>query len=203
MKRIVVRVWGRRTRKAKGNPVAESIGFMGSSLSAAGSSNVDWTLGQYRRPRQSERPQRRGPAPAGTAPPRPLSRPPHPAPFHRPPLRRRLLCRRRRTVACHELFHPFQERSAPLAECAERCRKHSTSAAGRSQRSRECAAPRRASIVWPAGAGLHPHRAAGGAAHSGDHVGPGIRNLPHRTHFRPNAPRSPCNARGRSSSACA
>lgn len=44
MKRIVVRVWAGNA-KTKGNPIAESTGFLGSSLAVPGSSNVDWTLG--------------------------------------------------------------------------------------------------------------------------------------------------------------
>jgi general secretion pathway protein I len=42
MRRIVVRVYLGDT-KTKGNPLAESTGFLGSALSAAGSSNKDWT----------------------------------------------------------------------------------------------------------------------------------------------------------------
>jgi general secretion pathway protein I len=45
MKRIVVRVYA-GDAKTKGNPVAESTGFLGASLSAPGSSNTsDWTQG--------------------------------------------------------------------------------------------------------------------------------------------------------------
>jgi general secretion pathway protein I len=44
MKRIVVRVYA-GDAKTKGNPVAQAIGFLGSSLGAPGFSNVDWTLG--------------------------------------------------------------------------------------------------------------------------------------------------------------
>jgi general secretion pathway protein I len=44
MKRIVVRVYA-GDAKAKGNPVAESTGFLGTSLATAGLSNVDWTVG--------------------------------------------------------------------------------------------------------------------------------------------------------------
>jgi len=43
MRRIVVRVWAGNA-DTKGNPVAEAIGFLGTALSAAGSSNlVSWT----------------------------------------------------------------------------------------------------------------------------------------------------------------
>jgi len=41
MKRVVVRVWA-GDAKTKGNPIAESTGFLGSSLTVAGQSNVDW-----------------------------------------------------------------------------------------------------------------------------------------------------------------
>ena len=45
MKRVVVRVYA-GDAKAKGNALSESYGFVGTSLSAPGSSNaVDWTLG--------------------------------------------------------------------------------------------------------------------------------------------------------------
>ena len=44
MKRIVVRVYA-GDAKTKGNPVAESTGFLGASLGAPGSSNTDWTQG--------------------------------------------------------------------------------------------------------------------------------------------------------------
>ena len=41
MKRVVVRVYA-GDAKAKGNPIAESTGFLGSSLATPGGSNVDW-----------------------------------------------------------------------------------------------------------------------------------------------------------------
>ena len=44
MKRVVVRVYA-GDAKTKGNPLAESTGFLGSALAVPGSSNVDWTLG--------------------------------------------------------------------------------------------------------------------------------------------------------------
>jgi general secretion pathway protein I len=44
MKRVVVRVYA-GDAKTKGNPIAESTGFLGSSISTPGSSNVDWTTG--------------------------------------------------------------------------------------------------------------------------------------------------------------
>jgi general secretion pathway protein I len=50
MKRVVVRVYA-GDAKTKGNPVAESTGFLGSSISTPGSSNaVDWTLGSTATP---------------------------------------------------------------------------------------------------------------------------------------------------------
>jgi type II secretion system protein I len=44
MKRVVVRVYPGDT-KTKGNPIAESTGFLGASLGIPGGSNVDWTVG--------------------------------------------------------------------------------------------------------------------------------------------------------------
>jgi general secretion pathway protein I len=44
MKRVVVRVYA-GDAKTKGNPIAESTGFLGSSLGTPGGSNVDWTMG--------------------------------------------------------------------------------------------------------------------------------------------------------------
>ena len=44
MKRVVVRVY-RGDAKTKGNPLAESTGFLGAALGAVGGSNVDWTAG--------------------------------------------------------------------------------------------------------------------------------------------------------------
>jgi general secretion pathway protein I len=44
MKRVVVRVYA-GDAKTKGSPIAESTGFLGTSLSTPGSSNVDWTTG--------------------------------------------------------------------------------------------------------------------------------------------------------------
>jgi general secretion pathway protein I len=44
MRRIVVRVYA-GDAKTKGNPVAQAIGFLGTSLGAPGFSNVDWTAG--------------------------------------------------------------------------------------------------------------------------------------------------------------
>jgi hypothetical protein len=44
MKRVVVRVYAGDS-KTKSNPMAESTGFLGSSIATPGSSNVDWTTG--------------------------------------------------------------------------------------------------------------------------------------------------------------
>lgn len=44
MKRVVVRVYA-GDAKTKGNPIAESTGFLGASLGQPGMSNVDWTQG--------------------------------------------------------------------------------------------------------------------------------------------------------------
>jgi general secretion pathway protein I len=47
MKRVVVRVYAGDT-KTKGNPMAESTGFLGSAISSTstpGASNVDWSIG--------------------------------------------------------------------------------------------------------------------------------------------------------------
>jgi general secretion pathway protein I len=44
MKRVVVRVYP-GDAKTKGSPIAESTGFLGSSLGIPGMSNVDWTQG--------------------------------------------------------------------------------------------------------------------------------------------------------------
>jgi general secretion pathway protein I len=44
MKRVVVRVYA-GDAKTKGNPIAQSIGFLGQALATPGFSNVDWTAG--------------------------------------------------------------------------------------------------------------------------------------------------------------
>lgn len=44
MKRVIVRVWV-GDAKTKGNPLAESTGFLGSQVATPGASNVDWTAG--------------------------------------------------------------------------------------------------------------------------------------------------------------
>ena len=49
MKRVVVRVYA-GDAKTKGNPLAESTGFLGSSIGTPGGSNVDWTAGSTATP---------------------------------------------------------------------------------------------------------------------------------------------------------
>lgn len=44
MKRVVVRVY-QGDAKAKGNPIAQAVGFLGSSLAVPGSTIADWTAG--------------------------------------------------------------------------------------------------------------------------------------------------------------
>ena len=44
MKRVVVRVYP-GDAKAKGNPIAQAVGFLGSSLATPGSTIADWTAG--------------------------------------------------------------------------------------------------------------------------------------------------------------
>jgi general secretion pathway protein I len=44
MKRVVVRVYLGEA-KTKGNPLAQAVGFLGSSLATPGSTTVDWTAG--------------------------------------------------------------------------------------------------------------------------------------------------------------
>jgi type II secretion system protein I len=44
MKRVVVRVY-LGDAKTKGNPIAQAVGFLGSSVSPPGSTTVDWTSG--------------------------------------------------------------------------------------------------------------------------------------------------------------
>ena len=44
MKRVVVRVY-LGDKKTKGNPIAQAVGFLGTSLAAPGSQAIDWTAG--------------------------------------------------------------------------------------------------------------------------------------------------------------
>jgi general secretion pathway protein I len=55
MKRVVVRVYS-GDAKTKGNPIAQSIGFLGNSLNTPGFSNVDWTQGTIPAPSTSGTP---------------------------------------------------------------------------------------------------------------------------------------------------
>jgi general secretion pathway protein I len=64
MQRVVVRVYA-GDAKTKGNPIAQAIGFLGTSLSTPGFSNVDWTQGTI-------------PAPATATPPNSATPPPGP-----------------------------------------------------------------------------------------------------------------------------
>ena len=86
MKRVVVRVYA-GDAKTKGNPVAESIGFLGRSLGTPGGGAVDWTKGSTVPPGTNPNAPGAGtpiaaPAPPPTAPgqtPAP-PRPPGPTP---------------------------------------------------------------------------------------------------------------------------
>jgi general secretion pathway protein I len=49
MKRVVVRVY-LGDAKTKGNPVAQAVGFLGSSLAPPGSTTVNWTAGTFTAP---------------------------------------------------------------------------------------------------------------------------------------------------------
>jgi general secretion pathway protein I len=67
MKRVVVRVYA-GDAKTKGNPLAESTGFLGSSISSIstpGASNVDWTAGSTPGPPTNIAP---GATPTGATP---------------------------------------------------------------------------------------------------------------------------------------
>ena len=94
MKRVVVRVY-LGDAKTKGNPLAQAVGFLGSSLSVPGSTTIDWTSGVMTsgvggatippgtqpgtQPGTVGSPTRGGPAPPGT----PIV--PSPAPSPTPP----------------------------------------------------------------------------------------------------------------------
>jgi general secretion pathway protein I len=73
MKRVVVRVYA-GDAKTKGNPLAESTGFLGSAVSTPGLSNVDWTAGTTGSPAGAP-----GTTPTpGASPTAPLTVPPVP-----------------------------------------------------------------------------------------------------------------------------
>lgn len=67
MRRIVVRVWAGQPN-AKGNPLVESIGFIGTALSLPGAANVDWTQGSVPLRTQPPGTQPTGTQPQGTQP---------------------------------------------------------------------------------------------------------------------------------------
>ena len=81
MKRVVVRVYA-GDAKAKGNPVAESTGFLGTSLGTPGLANVDWTKGSTAPPNPNPNATPGG-AIAPGVPPTP-STPPAPPPAPNP-----------------------------------------------------------------------------------------------------------------------
>jgi general secretion pathway protein I len=62
MQRVVVRVYA-GDAKTKGNPVAQAIGFLGTSLSTPGFSNVDWTQGTIPAPPTATPPNAATPTP--------------------------------------------------------------------------------------------------------------------------------------------
>jgi general secretion pathway protein I len=67
MKRVVVRVYAGDS-KTKGNPMAESTGFLGSSIATPGSSNVDWSTGSNAATANLPTDTTPGTTPAGTNP---------------------------------------------------------------------------------------------------------------------------------------
>ena len=72
MRRVVVRVWAGKP-DAKGNPLAEATGFLGSALTLPGGSNVDWTQGSV--PLSTTQPAAGLPGGAGAAQTPPVVRP--------------------------------------------------------------------------------------------------------------------------------
>jgi general secretion pathway protein I len=85
MKRIVVRIYA-GDAKTKGNPVAESTGFLGSALGTPGASNVaDWTLGSVvPPPAPGTTPVTPGVTPGTVTPTPPTGTPPTPTPTPTP-----------------------------------------------------------------------------------------------------------------------
>ncbi|HEY2462935.1 MAG TPA: type II secretion system minor pseudopilin GspI [Steroidobacteraceae bacterium] len=67
MKRVVVRVY-RGDAKTKGSPLAQAVGFLGSSLATPGSNPVDWTTGIMTSPAAGT-PNPLQPGPVGSTPP--------------------------------------------------------------------------------------------------------------------------------------
>jgi general secretion pathway protein I len=89
MKRVVVRVYA-GDAKTKGNPLAESTGFLGSAIATPGTSNVDWTVGStpgtLTPPSNTAAPGTPGATPVGSTPATPTgsSQTPTPAPTPAP-----------------------------------------------------------------------------------------------------------------------
>jgi general secretion pathway protein I len=88
MKRVVVRVYA-GDAKTKGNPLAESTGFLGSAIATPGSSNsADWTAGSTLAPppANTAAPGTPGATPIGSTPvtPNPNGQTPTPAPAPAP-----------------------------------------------------------------------------------------------------------------------
>ena len=89
MKRVVVRVYA-GDAKTKGNPLAESTGFLGSAIATPGTSNVDWTVGSTTAtltpPSNTAAPGTPGATPVGSTPATPTgnSQTPTPAPAPAP-----------------------------------------------------------------------------------------------------------------------
>jgi general secretion pathway protein I len=86
MKRVVVRVYA-GDAKTKGNPLAESTGFLGSAVATPGSSNTaDWTFGSTvpTAPANAPAPGTPGTTPIGSTPSTPIGNNPAPTPTPTP-----------------------------------------------------------------------------------------------------------------------
>ncbi len=86
MKRVVVRVYA-GDAKTKGNPLAESTGFLGSAIATPGSSNTtDWTFGSTLAtpPANTAAPGTPGATPIGSTPVAPIGNSPTPTPTPAP-----------------------------------------------------------------------------------------------------------------------
>jgi general secretion pathway protein I len=84
MKRVVVRVYA-GDAKTKGNPLAESTGFLGSAIATPGSSNsADWTVGSTLAapPANTAAPGTPGATPIGSTPVTPNDNGQTPTPTH-------------------------------------------------------------------------------------------------------------------------
>ncbi len=86
MKRVVVRVY-LGDAKTKGNPLAQAVGFLGSSVATPGSTTVDWTAGVVTstvagtpNPTQPGTVARRSPVPVAPSPGTPITPSPAPTP---------------------------------------------------------------------------------------------------------------------------